>query len=160
MKKNKGFTLVELMIASTVSLFVVGGIIYSTILFQRLWQNGNIQITMQSRGRIAMDTLTQQIRSAHQALVLNSGATLQLRLNATTLWCQYDFLNNKITYTPDTSVPGTTKVLVDSVYQNLATPVFTLTGKNVAIVFALKNTKLQTTYKSSYMESSATVRNE
>lgn len=165
-KNNAGYTLIELLVASMISLFVFSSVISTYIMVQRFWRGGSTQIEIQRDARIAMDKIVRKVRSGLEASVLNGGDTLQLRLDPNKtetqtddIWCQYDFADNEITFTPDISSPGDYTVILHNVYKDNERAVFTLNGKNVTIVFGAKNASGQIVGKASYMESSGTLRN-
>ncbi len=165
-KNNSGYTLIELLVASMISIFVFSSVISTYVMIQKFWRGGSTQIELQRDARIAMDKIVRKVRSGLEATVLNSGDTLQLRLDPNKtetqtddIWCQYDFGENKITFTPDISAPATYTVILNNVYTDNARPIFAVNGKNVTIVFGAKNAPGQVGYKASYMESSGTLRN-
>lgn len=164
--KNKGFTIAELLVASMITIFAFSGALYTFIMLQKFWRGGNTQIVLQSRARIAMDKMIRQIRPGLEAQVLNSGNTLKVRLDpngtqTTTddIWCQYDVANNKITFIPDISLTNN-KVILENVYKSDTRNIFSVNGKNVSIVFEVKDPTGIFGHKGNYIESSATLRNE
>jgi type II secretory pathway pseudopilin PulG len=163
--RKKGFTLIELLMASFVTIFAFSGAIYTYIMFQRFWRGGNVQLELQRNARITVDKITRQIRPALEESVLNNGNTLRLRLDpngtATTsddVWCQYDFSNNQITFNPDISSSNPT-VILDHVYQSGTADIFSVNGKNVNVVFEVRDPTNLFGHKGTYMASSATLRN-
>lgn len=63
MRRDAGFTLVELMIGMTIGLLVIGGglnVLDSTLRISRTTQS---RVDTSQRGRIAMETITREIRS-------------------------------------------------------------------------------------------------
>jgi len=165
-KNNFGFTLIEVLVASMVSIFVFSSVISTYIMIQKFWRGGSTQIELQRDARLAVDKIVRKVRGGLEAKVLNNGDTLQLRLDPNKtqtqtddIWCQYDFSQNKITLTPDISAPANSVVILNNAYKDNSRPIFAVNGKNVTIVFGAKNASGLVGYKASYMESSGTMRN-
>lgn len=163
---QSGFTLIELLVASIITLFVFSSVISTYVMIQKFWRGGSTQIELQRDARIAMDKIVRKVRNGLQAQVLNSGNTLQLRLDPNKtqtqtddVWCQYDFSQNKIIFTPDISAPAGYTVILNNAYKDNNRAVFSVNGKNVTVVFGTKNDSGLIGYKASYMESSGTLRN-
>ncbi|MBC8474099.1 MAG: type II secretion system protein, partial [Candidatus Omnitrophica bacterium] len=71
--KDKGFTLVETLVALAILMVVFTALAISSVTAQRLWRGGFTQIAFQSRGRVVLEQMTIYIRSSTGATVLNNG---------------------------------------------------------------------------------------
>ncbi|MDP2911597.1 MAG: prepilin-type N-terminal cleavage/methylation domain-containing protein, partial [Candidatus Omnitrophota bacterium] len=71
--KEKGFTLTELMVAAGIMLIILGVVASAQLISQRLWKAGFTQITFQSTGRIALDKIAKNLRSATGATIFDNG---------------------------------------------------------------------------------------
>lgn len=62
--KQKGFTLLEILIAAFVLFLVVAGLLGGYLLIQRHWSGGGKQIRVQGQSRNAMNEICREIRGA------------------------------------------------------------------------------------------------
>jgi prepilin-type N-terminal cleavage/methylation domain-containing protein len=165
--KIKGFTLIELMVGLMIALFVFSTTITTYIMIQKFWKGGNTRLILQREARLAAEKIVRRVRGGLEAVVLDGGNTLRLRLDPNRtqtqtddVWCEYAFTQNTVIFTPDVAAPGTTVILLKNACKDNNRTVFTLNGKNVRIVLGAKDEGGMTGYKSGYVESSATLRNE
>lgn len=145
--KNRGFTVIELMIALGISL-VVFSIVFSTYLTtHRLWRGGFTQIAFQARGRVVLAKIARDLRSATGATILNNGDRVRFvtdpnRTPGTSsddVTSEYYISGTDIIYDPDISVSGDQKTLLGNLYKELSIPFFQTSGGLVVITFKLYN---------------------
>jgi len=67
-RKNSGASLLELLIAVTIFLIVVGGMFACYLLIQRSWRSGDSQLKVQSQGWQALKDMSQEIMAAKEAV--------------------------------------------------------------------------------------------
>lgn len=82
---RRGFTLVEILFATTASMLLVGGVLGSFIVFSRIYRAGVEQMGIHSRAKIGTERLASDIRAAETVVVPSGGDRLQTTFPATTL---------------------------------------------------------------------------
>jgi type II secretory pathway pseudopilin PulG len=165
MKRSRGFSIAELLVALFVTSLAIGGAFGAYVMIQKFWISGNIQVSLNADIRTAINSMIRNIREGVEAQVLNGGDRLRVRYDvndtpydqADDVWRQYDFANNQIVYTPESGAP---ELVADNVYGVSGTDVFTLTGTNVRVAFRVYEAASPAVYRGAYIESSATLRNE
>jgi len=141
--KNKGFTLVELITAMGIMLFVLSVVLSTYMITQKLWRAGFSQITFQSTGRIALDKISKAIRSATGAVILNNGDRVRFVIDpnrtpgdaADDLTCEYYISGTNIMYDPNTAVSGNEVAILRNVIKESTIPFFQISGSLVVITF-------------------------
>ena len=141
--KNKGFTLIELMVAFGIMLIVSGIVVSTYLISQRLWKGGFTQVTFQSTGRIALDKIVKNLRSATGATILNSGDKIRFVTDPNRTYnnitddvtCEYYISGTDIMYDPNTAVPGNEVTFLRNVSKEGVIPFFQITGDLVVITF-------------------------
>jgi len=139
--KNKGFTLVELMVTMSIMLVIFGVVTSTYLITQRLWKGGFTQIALQSTARVALDKIARNLRSATAAAVLDSGDKIRFVTDpnrtydnaADDITCEYYVSGTNIMYDPNTAISGNESVLLRNVSKESATPFFQ-TSNNLAVI--------------------------
>ncbi|MBU1062234.1 MAG: prepilin-type N-terminal cleavage/methylation domain-containing protein [Candidatus Omnitrophica bacterium] len=145
--RNKGFTLVELIIALGIIIIVFGLVFTTYLTTNRLWRGGFTQTTFQSRGRIALSDISRNIRSSTGATILDNGDRVRFvtdpnRTVGTTsddVTGLYYLSGTDIIFDPDISVSDDEVSLLRKVYKEPSIPLFQKTGDVVVITFKLYN---------------------
>lgn len=147
MKSKKGFTIVELLAASVILLFVLTAVFSTYVLLSGYVQDTAMQAVLQWRARNAMDKITRSIRLASEAEFSLSGNKitltydpLKLGQDAGATWdAEYELSGSQILFTPDTSLGGQV-VLVKKVDLDAGETLFEDWGNDVvSINLKLKN---------------------
>jgi len=141
--KEKGFTLVELMVAVSIMLVVFGATASTYLVTQKLWKGGFTQITFQSTGRAALEKITHNLRSATGAIILDNGNKIRFTTDPNRTYnnaldditCEYYISNTNIIYDPNTGVSGDEKVLLGNAYKESNIPFFQIAGNFTVITF-------------------------
>lgn len=97
---RRGFTLVEIMIGSTISLFVLAGVLSTFLMLGRSGYNAANYATMEAESRRALETFSAEARMASN-LTWHSSTTVTLRVVTETG-------TSIVTYAYDTSTTGDT----------------------------------------------------
>lgn len=142
MKKN-GFTLVELMVATSIMLVVFGVVTSTYLITQKLWKGGFTQISFQSTGRVALANIAMNLRSATAAAILDSGDKIRFVIDpnrtynnaADDITCEYYVSGTNIMYDPNTAISGNESVLLRNVSKESATPFFQASNSLAVITF-------------------------
>lgn len=79
-RRNKGFTLFESLLSSTLIALVVGGMVYAQMNVMRAWQNGIQKEQAQRQGQRAVREIRTALMEAAIVEVLDSGRTLRFRM--------------------------------------------------------------------------------
>ncbi|MBU1853487.1 MAG: prepilin-type N-terminal cleavage/methylation domain-containing protein [Candidatus Omnitrophica bacterium] len=145
--KNKGFTLVELIIAFGI-MIIISGLIFTTYLAtHRLWRGGFTQTTFQSRGRITLSDIARYLRSATDATILAGGDRVRFDTDPNNtpstlgddMTSSYYLSGTDIIYDPDVSVSDDEATLLRNVYKEQAIPLFQKSGDIIVITFKIYN---------------------
>ena len=139
--REKGFTLVELMVTMGIMLVIFGVIASTYLITQRLWRGGFTQITFQSTGRAALEKIARNLRSATGATVLNNGDKIRFVTDpnrtyssaADDITCEYYISGTDIMYDPNIAVSSNEVTLLRNVTKESTTPFFQISG-NLAII--------------------------
>jgi hypothetical protein len=84
-KNRRGFTLAEVLFASTISMLLVGGILSMFIVFSRLFRDGSEQLCLLSEARYGIERLSAGISAAEVLTVQPDGNKIAMTIPATTL---------------------------------------------------------------------------
>ena len=141
--KEKGFTLVELMVAASIMLVIFGVVTSTYLITQRLWKGGFTQIALQSTARVALDKIARNLRSATAADALNSGDKISFVTDpnrtysnlADDITCEYYISGTNIMYDPNTAISGDESVLLRNVSKESTTPFFQTSNSLAVITF-------------------------
>lgn len=156
--KNKGFSLVELMVAMSIMLVIFGVVASTYLVTQRLWRGGFTQIALQSTGRVALDKITKNLRPATTVTILDNGDKIRFVTDpnrtyssaADDITCEYYISGTNIMYDPNTVIPGNEAVLLRNVSKESVIPFFQVSGNLAVITFKVyKNDAIYGTYWSS-----------
>jgi prepilin-type N-terminal cleavage/methylation domain-containing protein len=165
--KEKGFTLTELMVAAGIMLIILGVVASAQLISQRLWKAGFTQITFQSTGRIALDKITKNLRSATGATIFDNGDRIRFITDPNRTYsnasddvtCEYYISGTDIMYDPNTAVSGNEATLLRNVSKESNIPFFQVSGNLAVIAFKVyRNDTLYGTHWSS-MTTSISMRN-
>ena len=82
---RRGFTLAELLMASTVSVIVMGGILSLFFVFSRLFREGSMQMNIESRARYGIERIASGVSAAENVSAVKTIAVQSVgdRLDAT-----------------------------------------------------------------------------
>ena len=165
--KEKGFTLTELMVASGIMLIILGVAASAQLISQRLWKAGFTQITFQSTGRIALDKIAKNLRSATGATIFDNGDRIRFITDPNRTYnntsddvtCEYYIAGTDIIYDPNTAVSGNEITLLRNVSKESNIPFFQISGSLAVITFKMyRNDALYGAHWSS-MTTSVSMRN-
>ncbi|HOE27340.1 MAG TPA: prepilin-type N-terminal cleavage/methylation domain-containing protein [bacterium] len=84
-RRRSGFTLVEVLFASTLSALLVGGILGTFIAFSRLYRDGSERLCLLSRARYGIERLSSGSSAAEAIAVAQGGNALTVTIPATVL---------------------------------------------------------------------------
>ena len=129
MRKNNGFTLAELLVASSISVLVVISVVALFAMTNRTWREASANVVLQSNGRLILNQLTSGshgrygLREANFKTITvgNGGNSILFYVDKLTnptysegddTGCRYYLQNNRIWYDPDTSIEGNEYPLV------------------------------------------------
>lgn len=141
--KEKGFTLVELMVAAGIMLIVFGIVASTYMISQRLWRSGFTQIAFQSTGRIALDKISKNLRSATGGSIFNNGDRIRFVTDPNRTYgnasdditCEYYISGTNIIYDPDISSAGNETTLLRNVSRESNIPFFQVSSNLAVITF-------------------------
>lgn len=141
--KNKGFTLVELMVTAGIALSVFGIVTSTYLISQRMWRKGFTQITFQSAGRIALEKISQNLRSAINVSILDNGDRIRFVTDPNRTYSdasdditkEYYVSGTDIIYNPDNSVSGEEVVLLRNVSKEPGIPFFQASDNFSVVTF-------------------------
>jgi len=164
MKNQKGFTLVELMVAIPLVLMVFVTVFGTYITMQKLFPGGMAQVALQSYGRSCLGRISNTIRTATDASVNSGGDTLTITLDPSRTYndpsddisAQYIVSGTDIIYDPDTSVSNDDMVILENVQAETGVPYFqesqdlivvTFKATKTDVLLGTQNCSLSTTIK-------------
>jgi len=141
--KEKGFTLTELMVAAGIMLIILGVVASAQLISQRLWKAGFTQITFQSTGRIALDKITKNLRSATGATIFDNGDRIRFVTDPNRTYgsasddvtCEYYISGTNIMYDPNIAVSGNEITLLRNVSKESNISFFQISGNLAVITF-------------------------
>jgi len=145
--RNKGVTLVELLIAMGITIITFSLISAAYLVANRLWRGGLTQVTFQSRGRISLRKIATNLRSSTGVTILQNGDRIRFVLDPnrtpeiTTddITSEYYIVNTDIMHDPDLSIGGDEVTLLSDVYKEAGIPIFQNSGNLIVITFKLYN---------------------
>ncbi|MCX5693091.1 MAG: prepilin-type N-terminal cleavage/methylation domain-containing protein [Candidatus Omnitrophica bacterium] len=165
--KEKGFILIELMVAASIMLVVFGIVASTYLITQKLWEGGFTQIAFQSTGRVALDKITRNLRPAIAATALDNGDKIRFVTDPNRTYsnasdditCEYYISGTNIMYDQNTVISGNEAVLLRNVSKESTIPFFQVSGNFAVITFKVyKNDAVYGTHWSS-MTTSIDMRN-
>ena len=141
--REKGFTLVELMVTMGIMLVIFGVIASTYLITQRLWRGGFTQITFQSTGRAALEKIARNLRSATGATVLNNGDKIRFVTDpnrtynsaADDITCEYYVSGTNIIYDPNVNILGNESTILRNVYKESNIQFFQVSKKLAVVTF-------------------------
>ncbi|MBU4342967.1 MAG: prepilin-type N-terminal cleavage/methylation domain-containing protein [Candidatus Omnitrophica bacterium] len=165
--KDKGFTLVETLVALAILMVVFTALAISCVTAQRLWMGGFIQIAFQSRGRVVLEQMAGDLRSSTGATALNNGDRIRFvtdpnrtpQTASDDITSEYYLSNTDIMYDPDITIAGDEISVLRSANREGAIPVFQMSGDLVVITFRLLSNNILYGTKWSSMATSIKMRN-
>lgn len=84
-RRKRGFTLVELLFASSCSIIVAGGVLGLFITLSRLFNDGSTQMRLHSEARYGVERLAADVRGAELLSVPSSGDQINIAIPITNL---------------------------------------------------------------------------
>lgn len=125
---KRGFTIIELMIASTIMLLALGGVMTVYIVSNTFIQAGVAEVSIQKDAQVIGEKIIRWIRAGADADILNSGNAIQIETLISINPSQYvtsaiSYNDDEIYYDSDISDGVHSSPIVDGVYR--------LTGKNI-----------------------------
>lgn len=85
MRQKKGFTLIEVLFASSCSIIVAGGVLGLFITLSRLFSDGSTQMRLTSEARYGMERIAADVRGAELLSVQPTGDQINLTIPLTNL---------------------------------------------------------------------------
>jgi len=145
---KKGLSLVEITVAMGIMLMVFAVVFTAYLTAHKLWRGGFTQIAFQSRGRVVLARIADDLRSATGATIFDNGGRVRFVTDpnrtpqtlADDVSSEYYILGDDIIYDPDISVAGDEISVLQQVSIESAIPVFQISGDLVVITFRLFNT--------------------
>ncbi|MDP8230382.1 MAG: hypothetical protein P9L93_04675 [Candidatus Gorgyraea atricola] len=145
---KKGLSLVEITVAMGIMMAVFALIFTIYMTAHKLWRGGFTQIAFQSRGRIMLSRIADNLRSATGATIFDSGDRVRFVTDpnrtpetlADDVSSEYYVSGNDIIYDPDISIAGDETSVLQYVSMESAIPFFQISGDLVVITFRLFNT--------------------
>jgi hypothetical protein len=145
--KNKGISLVELMIGMGIAVIVFSVVFTTYLTTHRLWRGGFTQVAFQSRGRVVLEKISENLRSSTGATILNNGDTIRFVTDpnrtpetiADDITCEYYISGTNIIYDPNILVLGNEATVLRNVYKESTIPFFQASGNLIVITFKLYN---------------------
>lgn len=156
--KEKGFTIVELMVAASIMLVIFGVVASTYLITQKLWRGGFTQVSLQSTGRVALDKIANNLRSATLASQLDNGNRIRFVIDPNRTYssisdditCEYYISGTNIMYDPNITVSGDEITLLRNVSKESVIPFFQISGSLAVVTFkAYKSDAFYGTYWSS-----------
>ncbi|MEI6633303.1 MAG: hypothetical protein WCP22_05720 [Chlamydiota bacterium] len=84
-KTRRGFSFVELITVSAISVILIGGILSLFFVFSRLFRDGSMQMNIQGRARYGIERIASGVSAAETIAVQSGGDRLDATIPATTL---------------------------------------------------------------------------
>jgi Tfp pilus assembly protein PilW len=148
--KNKGVTLVELVVSIGIMLIVFSLISTTYLTTQRLWKGGFLQVMFQSSGRIGLDKISRNLRSATSAATLDNGDRVRFVLDpnrtpgdsSDDVTCEYYITGTNVMYDPDILVSSNEVTLLNNVIRESAVPFFQISGNLIVVTYKVFNTNI------------------
>jgi hypothetical protein len=153
------------MVAAGIMLIVFGVAASSYIIFQRLWKGGFTQITSQSAGRVALEKISRDMRSAKEKPAqINGGDGIEFT-TFNGIRHRYYVTGTDLVYDPDTAVANNETVLLRNVARESTTPFFQVSGspakgKLATITFKVYRNDAAYGQSWSTMKTAVTIRND
>ncbi len=94
MKNNRGFTLIEILIAASIGAMFISGLVLSTLLLLRTLDRFDSRLDSLESGRISMFRMVTDARNAKGIKSSSNESVLSLDLSADTI--SYDHYNGKV----------------------------------------------------------------
>jgi Tfp pilus assembly protein PilW len=165
--KNRGISLVELMVAIGIMVMVFSVVFTTYLTTHRLWRGGFTQVAFQSRGRVVLARISENLRSATGATIFNNGDRIRFitdpnrtpETTADDITCEYYISGTDIVYDPNTSIAGNETTSLRKVYKESTIPFFQLSGDLIVVTFRLYNSDAVYGTQWSSMTTSVKMRN-
>ncbi len=143
--RNKGFTLVEILVAVAIFLMAWASVTWAYVLSQRLVRGGSISIAMQSNARIAMDKIANNLRTALSATIYDNGNRIRFitdpnrtpETSADDITSEYRLSGTDLIYDPNVSVANDESTVARKVYKETNFTIFQVSGNLVTITFRI-----------------------
>ncbi len=143
--KNRGFTLVEILVAVAIFLMAWASVTWAYVLSQRLVRGGSLSIAMQSSARIATDKIVRNLHSALSASTYDNGNRIRFVIDpnrtpentSDDITCEYRLSGTDLIYDPNLIVLNDEGIIARKVYKESNLTVFQVTGNLVIITFRI-----------------------
>lgn len=117
-RRRHGFTIVEILFATTCSVMVMGGVFGLFIILTRLFNEGSLQMRLQSQARYGIERITSHVRATEFLSLQSNGDRIDMTIPITNLRAD---VSSSATYLP-----------VDSVSLLPYSGVLTIGGENIS----------------------------
>lgn len=156
--RKAGFTLIEIMVVSGLSVIVIGMIIAALVMTERLQKAGTKQASLQRDSQMLQEKILRKIRAARSLVIKDSGDTAEfitdpnftpfysgddlsstLYLTATAASTPEGETIYNLVCDPDVSQAGDEKILSSRLVKDAAKALFEKQGGRLGINFSLKD---------------------
>ena len=145
MYSKRAFTLIEIIIASVIMVFILMAVLSTYVLLSQYVRDTIIQANLQNRSRIVLDRITRDIRLASSVTSCPpSGTSIIIRFIPEKLglmgdpWeSRYRLLGGQVLYTPDIDSPAET-VILNNVALDMGDRLFEYDGGNKLVTINAK----------------------
>lgn len=141
LRTRAGFTLAELIVASTVSALVIAGVVATMVVLARSNARLRDKYEIAAQTRDFLSTLSRDLYSA-TAVTWNSAASLKITIPAGSAGYVYDSTARTITYTPPT---GGSQVLMTGV-DTLTFSAYDIAGTSLSLASNLADASTKTRF--------------
>ena len=135
---QKGFTITEILVATSVIALLVGGTIAIYIRCLKVWEEGSMEASLQRNANTTMEKMVRGIdgmdgiREA-KLVALPNANTIQYTSGIDSKERSFYLNGSQIMYDPDTSISGDEYSITDNVRTSPAGLTFTISGNLVSI---------------------------
>ena len=175
-KKNSGQSIVELLIAITIFLIIVGGMFASYLLIQRSWIVSKKQLRIQSQGWQVLKQINQEIMAANEAVYTiddegdddKNGIILSRPANESGMIVKYHFwydsgnqtILHNISYGEEELNEDNEIVLVDQVIIEEDEYLFNISDRIITVDFKIRDARTDDGYQGFDLHTKVNLRNQ
>lgn len=143
---SKGFTIIELMIASAIMLLVLGGVITVYIVSNTFIQAGIAEVSIQKDAQVIGEKIIRWVRSGSNAEIFGSGDSIQIETKiainpsqTVTSAISYIDGHDEIYYDSNISDGVPSSLILDGVYKLTGRNIFSKTGNIINVNFGIES---------------------